>query len=245
MADLLMRRESPHRFRWLGADRIPIEYDLRACGWTLSLSGDPSSECIGIIAAGRLDSAGWQRVMSIRREHRRFVIAIGTSSACERAELLQLGFGEAVTGTIETGEFEARASRLAELTRWLPRHRRLGDLELDLLAREAYGCGKPLNLNPREFALIWRLADTPGLPVSKQELIHDVWRMGFVPETNSIAVHMSRLRRKLSFVGMAGMIATASAGGYCIMPGSEPMRHGPAEFPPGRPVGLGAQQASL
>lgn len=144
-------------------------------------------------------------------------MVISAATAEERVELLRVGFGEVVSEAIEPGEFEARASRLAEMICWLPRHRRFGDLELDLLAREAYGCGKSLNLNPREFALIWRLADRPGAPVSKQDLIQDVWRMGFVPETNSIAVHMSRLRRKLGFVGMSGVIATASGGGYCLI----------------------------
>ncbi len=221
MAVFLSRRESPYHFRWLSSDRIPIGFDLRVCGWALDFGGEPSCDCIGVVHAGNLNSADWDRLLAVRNEVRRFVLVIGAASAAERAELLQVGFGEAVSDTIEPGEFEARASRLAELTYWLPRHRRLGDLELDLLAREAFGQGKSLNLNPREFALIWRLADTPGEPVSKQDLIQDVWRMGFVPETNSIAVHMSRLRRKLGFVGMSGIIATASAGGYCLMPQSE------------------------
>ncbi|MFT4054962.1 MAG: winged helix-turn-helix domain-containing protein [Novosphingobium sp.] len=225
MADLLSRRESPYHFRWLGSERVPVNFDLRAAGWALDFGGEPSSDCIGVMHAGRLDAPDWKRLLAIRTDVRRFVIVIGAATAKERAELLQVGFGEAVPDTIEPGEFEARASRLAELTRWLPRHRRLGDLELDLLAREAYGQGKSLNLNPREFALIWRLADTPGEPVSKRDLIQDVWRMGFVPETNSIAVHMSRLRRKLSFVGMSGIIATASAGGYCLVsPSDEEVR---------------------
>ena len=94
-----------------------------------------------------------------------------------------------------------------------PRTRRVGRLTLDLLAREAFGDGKPLNLNPREFALIWRLADSIDQFVSKQALIYDVWRMGFVPETNSVAVHMSRLRRKLAFVGFAGIIEHPPSGG--------------------------------
>lgn len=221
MANRLRRDDTPYSFRWLGSGRIPHLFDLRHCGWALDETGAASSECIGVAHAGRLDSADWQQVLTFPDEVRRFTLVLGATTAHERARLFQAGFGEAVTDTIELGEFEARASRLAELTRWLPRHRQLGPLELDLLAREAFGNGKALNLNPREFALIWRLADSPGEPVSKQELIHDVWRMGFVPETNSIAVHMSRLRRKLGFVGMSGIITTAAAGGYCLVPPTE------------------------
>lgn len=225
------QQEAHHRFRWLGSGRIPFDFDLRACGWSLDDGAEPSSECIGVVHPGPLDSAGWQRLLAYRPDVRRFVIVIGAANPRDRAELLRAGFGEAVSDVIEPKEFEARASRLAEITRWLPRHRRLGDLELDLLAREAYGQGKSLNLNPREFALIWRLADSPGEPVSKQDLIQDVWRMGFVPETNSIAVHMSRLRRKLSFAGLAGIITTAAAGGYCLVAAEEIAAEGPRAFP--------------
>lgn len=226
MANLHTRQDASYRFRWLGSQPIPNPFDLRRSGWTLIETGDASGECIHVTSAGRPDSVDWHQACAIPNEVRRLTLVVGAASAQESVRLLQAGFGEAVKDGIETGEFEARAARLAELTRWLPRHRRVDDLELDLLAREAYGHGKSLNLNPREFALIWRLADTPGEPVSKQDLIQDVWRMGFVPETNSIAVHMSRLRRKLGFVGMSGMIATASAGGYCLV--SPERRAGPA-----------------
>lgn len=239
-----MRRESPYRFRWLDSGRVPADYDLRDSGWTLELAGDPSSNCLGVMPAGRLDCSGWQRMLAVPSEIRRFIMVIGVSTACERAELLQAGFGEAVANTIEPGEFEARACRLAELTRWLPRHRRFGELELDLLVREAYGRGKTLNLNPREFALLWRLADTPGEAVSKQDLIQDVWRMGFVPETNSIAVHMSRLRRKLAFVGLSGMIGTAPAGGYCLVPSGDTSRRPDVVFTPSLLEALAMQAAS-
>ncbi|WP_052223230.1 winged helix-turn-helix domain-containing protein [Novosphingobium malaysiense] len=147
---------------------------------------------------------------------RRLIVVTGVKRPHERATLIQMGFGDALPDTLSIEELDARAGRVAECLNWLPRLRRIGNLELDLLAREGYGNGKPLNLNPREFALIWRLADSPNRTVSKQALIHDVWRMGFVPETNSIAVHMSRLRRKLGFAGLVGVIETASEGGYSL-----------------------------
>jgi len=230
MASYHVRGSALHRFRWLGPGAIPQGCDLRQSGWILEEAGEPSTECIILAQASEPDGHAWGDVLTVPQEVRRFILVVGAADAHERAALLKDGFGEAVSCTIEPGEFEARASRLAELTRWLPRHRRLGDLELDLLARKAYGFGKPMNLNPREFALLWRLSDTPGETVTKQDLLHDVWRLGFMPETNSIAVHMSRLRRKLEFVGLTGAIATASAGGYCLAL-SDSSRAAAARFP--------------
>jgi hypothetical protein len=43
--------------------------------------------------------------------------------------------------------------------------------------------------------------------------VQDVLRLGFAPESNSIAVHLSRLRTKLAAGGLEGLIETGS-GGY-------------------------------
>ena len=98
----------------------------------------------------------------------------------------------------------------------LPSFRDIGCLRLDLLARDGYVRARPLGLHPREFALIWRLADCPGVAVDKKALIRDVWRMAHVPDTNSLAVHVFRLRAKLAIAGLAGLIGSAPSGGYYL-----------------------------
>lgn len=206
-------RSATTRFRWLSQGRIPAEFDLRRCGWTRERETEAGSDGIGVVLAADADA------LALDDEARRLVLVVGVGHPADRSALLERGFGEVVGSGIDLIELGARAGRVAEFARWLPRQRRLGPLLLDLLAREAYGHAKPLNLNPREFALLWRLADTPNQPVSKPDLIQDVWRMGFVPETNSIAVHMSRLRRKLAFVGLEGIVETAPSGGYCLATG--------------------------
>ncbi|MCT2397992.1 winged helix-turn-helix domain-containing protein [Novosphingobium mangrovi (ex Huang et al. 2023)] len=194
---------------------MPTGFDLRRCGWLLDDGQEPDTDCVSMIDTQGLDSVAWMKVLAAYSpEVRRFIVVTGIRRAHERATLLQIGFGDAVSDEIDIEELGARVGRTVETTHWLPRQRRFGALELDLLAREAYGHGRPVNLNPREFALLWRLADNPNEAVSKETLIQDVWRMGFVPETNSIAVHMSRLRRKLAFAGLEGIIETASQGGY-------------------------------
>lgn len=206
-----------YRFSWLGPGRVPASLDLRRCGWMLDDWQPARMGCIGLIDAGDLDSVEWLTALfTYGPEVRRFILVTGVKRAQERAELLKSGFGDAVVDAIDIDELGARAARAVQSGDWLPRTRRIGPLELDLLARDAYGCGQPLNLNPREFALLWRLTDSPNRTVSKQTLLQDVWRIGFVPTTNSIAVHMSRLRRKLGFVGLEGVLEAASASGYCL-----------------------------
>ncbi len=56
------------------------------------------------------------------------------------------------------------------------------------------------------------------MPAGKAELLSEVWRMAHVPDTNSIAVHVFRLRAKLGIAGLGGMVRTAPSGGYLLAP---------------------------
>lgn len=212
-------------FRWLTANAIPPHLDLRDCGWSLLEDAYSADDCMGVAHARGMTPALWLEFLARHgRLARRLMLLVGIDDPVDRARMLRLGFGEVTSEAIALPELEARARRLAELEYTLPRYRRIGRLNLDLLAREAFVDERALGLHPREFGLLWRLADTPGRPVSKESLVKDVWRMGFVPETNSLAVHVSRLRGKLNSAGLEGLVETAPTGGYCLRPADALMR---------------------
>ena len=98
----------------------------------------------------------------------------------------------------------------------IPRFREAGDVTLDLLHRDGRVEDRWLSLHPREFGLIWRLAQEPGQRVSKRQLLADVWRISFEPETNSVAVHVARVRAKLQPFGLSRILATHPEGGYYL-----------------------------
>jgi DNA-binding response OmpR family regulator len=50
--------------------------------------------------------------------------------------------------------------------------------------------------------------------VTRRDLWRDVWRLKHEPETNSVEVHVSRLRAKLASAGCAGLVETCPGGGY-------------------------------
>ncbi|MEO1488066.1 MAG: winged helix-turn-helix domain-containing protein [Pseudomonadota bacterium] len=98
----------------------------------------------------------------------------------------------------------------------IPRFREAGDVTLDLLHRDGRVEDQWLSLHPREFELLWRLAEEPGQRMSKRRLLADVWRITFEPETNSVAVHVARVRAKLEPFGLARILATHPDGGYYL-----------------------------
>ncbi len=98
----------------------------------------------------------------------------------------------------------------------LPRFRAVGEVTLDLFHRDGRVDDHWLGFHPREFELFWRLAETPGKRVSKRQLLSEVWRINFEPETNSVAVHVARVRSKLEAYGLTALLATHPDGGYFI-----------------------------
>ena len=98
----------------------------------------------------------------------------------------------------------------------LPRFRAVGEVTLDLFHRDGRVDDHWLGFHPREFELFWRLAETPGKRVSKRQLLSEVWRINFEPETNSVAVHVARVRSKLEPYCLTALLATHPDGGYFI-----------------------------
>ena len=115
----------------------------------------------------------------------------------------------------------------------IPRFREAGDVTLDLFHRDGRVEDRWLGLHPREFELLWRLAQQPGERMTRRQLLEDVWRITFEPETNSLAVHVARVRAKLEPFGLARMLATHPDGGYYL--DAPP---GPGDFRLARSVGV-------
>lgn len=98
----------------------------------------------------------------------------------------------------------------------IPRFRQIGAITLDLFHRDGRIADGWLGLHPREFALVWRLAQQPGERMTRRQLLAEVWRINIEPDTNSVAVHVARVRAKLEPFGLARLIATHPDGGYLL-----------------------------
>lgn len=225
------------QFGWLCAGPIPPECDLRQRGWLLvepAASATPQLIAPWLVDARGVDTRLWLALVDpVHTPLRRRVLITGVASAAERSDLLRMGFGDVAAPAAWLGELAARALRIEEMGLYLPRQRRHGALLLDLIAREAFVDGQALGLHPREFALLWRLLDQPGHAVPKATLLREVWHLKFQPETNSLAVHVSRLRAKLTLAGLGHLVQTDGAGGYRL---AQPEAAAPPADDPAEPV---------
>ena len=93
---------------------------------------------------------------------------------------------------------------------------RIGDLEIDLLAREARRGSRKLDLKPRELKLLECLMRHHGQVVTRAMLFEQVWHYHFDPRTNIIDVHIGRLRRKVDLPNEPPLIHTVRRIGFLL-----------------------------
>lgn len=95
-------------------------------------------------------------------------------------------------------------------------HIRVGDLEMDLLARVVKRSGHTVELQPREFRLLEYLMRHSGQVVTRTMLLENVWDYHFDPQTNVIDVHISRLRGKIDKGFEQPLLHTVRGAGYIL-----------------------------
>ncbi|MBT3150099.1 response regulator transcription factor [Streptomyces sp. CHD11] len=88
---------------------------------------------------------------------------------------------------------------------------RFGSIVLDETRREVSVDGRPLELTPKEFAVLHLLLAAGDTPVPHDELVRIVWDEHLDPRTSAARATVSRLRGKL---GDPGLISADKGGGY-------------------------------
>jgi DNA-binding response OmpR family regulator len=92
----------------------------------------------------------------------------------------------------------------------------VGDLQLDLIRRDARRGDRILQLTPQEFSLLEYLCRNAGRVVTRTMILDHVWRMRIDPQTNVVDVHIYRLRSKVDSESVRPLIHTIRGVGYVL-----------------------------
>jgi len=116
----------------------------------------------------------------------------------EKVAALDAGADDYVTKPFGLDELLARlraALRRAEPSAE-PVHE-IGELRVDLEAREVTIDGVPVQLTPHEFALLRLLVRNEGKLLTHKTILQEVWGQAYADESHYLHVYVSQLRRKL------------------------------------------------
>jgi len=197
---------------------------LRHDGFTVDWVRDGAS-AESAIAAGRYDlllldlglpaRTGLQVLQGLRDRGSRLPVVVLTArdAVADRVAGLDAGADDYLTKPFDLRELAARVRAVMR--------RRGGEacpliehngVSLDPATLEVRQDGAPVELSPREFALLKALLERPGRILSRSQLEDRLYGWGEEVESNVVEVHIHALRRKLG----TGFIRNVRGVGYRV-----------------------------
>jgi two-component system OmpR family response regulator len=139
-------------------------------------------------------------------------------SVDDRVRGLQAGGDDYLTKPFAFAELLARVQALLRRASGTVEPMRLvvGDLTLDLITRDVRRAGQPIELRPREYALLEYLMRNAGRVISKTMILAHVWDYRFDPGTNVVDVLVFRLREKIDRSFETKLLHTVRGVGYVL-----------------------------
>ncbi|MFC4217324.1 response regulator transcription factor [Pseudophaeobacter arcticus] len=139
------------------------------------------------------------------------IILTALDQVSDRIEGLNAGADDYLVKPFDLAELSARIGSVGRRYSGNPnpiiRH---GALDIDLAARSIYRDGKSVQLTAREWALFEAFLSRPNQLLSKAQLEEKLYAFDTEVDSNTIEVHVSRLRKKLG----AKLIETERGMGY-------------------------------
>jgi DNA-binding response OmpR family regulator len=139
----------------------------------------------------------------VRGTHRfPIVMLTARGDSMDKVIGLEVGADDYLTKPFDPSELVARVRAQLRRSRDYtgsarPVRTRIGNLEIDHEAREAFVNGAPIELTKREFELLAHLAANAGRVLTRESLFERNWGFEIDFSSNSLDVHIYRLRKKI------------------------------------------------
>ena len=175
---------------------------------------------------------GFELCTTLRRNGRTPILIVSArSQKNDKVRGLNLGADDYLVKPFEIEEFLARVNAILRRVRPPAGDLHLGVVRVDFRSHTAYRGDQELHLTHREFDLLKYLSERPGVVVSRDELLRDLWEYPDPGLTRSVDHAIGRLRRKIEADPQQPRYIHTSVGhGYVLTPDGG-SAHSPASDP--------------
>ncbi|MFC6650533.1 winged helix-turn-helix domain-containing protein [Paenibacillus rhizoplanae] len=211
-----------------------LEEAIHSLGMTTAISEDLDSLRLllsggePVLLLAELDEpggwAGWEAVSEVRKEGMILpVMVLSWDASGMKGEaavsVFDAGGNEYMEKPVHTGEFKRRILNLLKLTgrrRDTASLLKVDGLLLDPGRRQVSRDGTELKMTPKEFDLLYYLAENLGEVCPRAEILQQVWGYHFHADTNVVDVYIRHLRLKVDKGRRNKLIHTVRGTGYVL-----------------------------
>lgn len=144
--------------------------------------------------------SGYDFCRAIRRDSQTPILFLSAKAdEADRIKGLEIGADDYVVKPFNLSELAARVKAILRRATGEPVKEVIerSNLRIDPRSHEAWLNDKPLNLSPKEFALLYFLARNPGQVFSRETLLDRVWGRDAFVSARTVDVHIRWLRTRI------------------------------------------------